>query len=71
MIFHYISEIVANNIVPQCLLENKRFFPTVKERRQSILEDLRDNKQYNEELKALVYNILIKNQEILDQKFAL
>lgn len=71
MIFHYISEIVANNIVPQCLLENKRFFPTVKERCQSILEDLRDNKDYNEELKALVYNILIENQEILDQKFAL
>ena len=67
MIFHYISEIVGNNIVPQCLLKTSKFFTTVKERRQSILHDIQDNNDYNQELKELVISILIKNQEILDK----
>jgi len=67
MIFHYLSEIVANKIVPPCLLKNNKFFSTVKDRRTSILEQLQENNDYSEELNALVYSILLENQEILDK----
>ena len=65
MIFHYLTEIVANNIVSMCLLKTNKFFTIAKERCQSILEDLQDNNEYSQELKELVSSILIKNQEIL------
>jgi hypothetical protein len=66
MIFNYISDIIANNVIASSLTKNSmNFFKVVLGRCEAIAEDIHHTTNYSQELVDIVSNILAKTKHAL------
>ena len=69
MIFHYIADIASNNIIAPCFISTyNKFFKTVLDRCEFLVEELQTSSDYRQEVVDVVVDILNQSKAIIEGK---